>query len=243
MHNEKRSDMKKGYLLILLGAALFVGAVFAQVDNSGARPMGAGGAFVAVADDANAALWNPAGMEGFRNMALTLSYSRLYLGVQDDGLNDGYLGFVNHLGRYGRYGSFGISYSQFFAGVYREGIFTLGYAKRLFGAQNSANLSLGLNGKMVWIQANEAGFSDDFEAGDPVVSTTSKFVPSADVGLMLNAAKWLSLGVCAADILLFGYAACCNHWHKEQGHYKISFHKNHPLCGGLVRYKIGRAHV
>jgi long-subunit fatty acid transport protein len=42
----------------------------------GARPMGMGGAFVALADDANAVLWNPAGLAGLERTQLTGMYAR-----------------------------------------------------------------------------------------------------------------------------------------------------------------------
>ena len=70
--------MKKPfYLILLIPAALVLsstwlqaGTLFQQVGissspnpvGSGARAMGMGGAFIAIADDATAASWNPAGL-------------------------------------------------------------------------------------------------------------------------------------------------------------------------------------
>ena len=44
----------------------------------GTRPFGMGGAFVAIADDANAINWNPSGLPGLRRKEFTSTYSNLY---------------------------------------------------------------------------------------------------------------------------------------------------------------------
>ena len=59
---------------------------------TGARPLGMGGAFVGVADDANALNWNPAGLPGLRRTEFTSSYSNLY----ELGITHSYLGFVRN---------------------------------------------------------------------------------------------------------------------------------------------------
>lgn len=50
--------------LLVLGLAGLPGLAFAQqpIETAGARALGMGGAFVAVADDASATFWNPAGL-------------------------------------------------------------------------------------------------------------------------------------------------------------------------------------
>jgi hypothetical protein len=62
-----------------LGAALVAAASFAHATPSmtvpvGARPMGMGGAFVGLADDANAVYWNPAGLPRLQRQEFTGSY-------------------------------------------------------------------------------------------------------------------------------------------------------------------------
>ena len=49
-----------------------------------------GGAFIAVADDANAINWNPSGLPGLRRKEFTSTYSNLY----DMGITKSYMGFV-----------------------------------------------------------------------------------------------------------------------------------------------------
>jgi len=52
------------------------GANFLKI-GVGARPLGMGGAFVAVANDANAIWWNPAGVAGMKRREITLMHSEL----------------------------------------------------------------------------------------------------------------------------------------------------------------------
>jgi len=56
----------------------------------GARPLGMGGAFSAVANDANAIFWNPAGISLLQRQELTTMYSNL----NGLGLSNSYLGYV-----------------------------------------------------------------------------------------------------------------------------------------------------
>ena len=56
----------------------------------GTRPLSMGGAFIAVADDANAITWNPAGLPGLRRTEFTSTYANLY----DMGITQSYVGFV-----------------------------------------------------------------------------------------------------------------------------------------------------
>ena len=77
------------YLSILI---IFVSQLFGQYDQLfvGSRPLSMGGAFTAVADDANAITWNSAGLPGLRRTEFTSTYAELYA----MGINQSYLGFV-----------------------------------------------------------------------------------------------------------------------------------------------------
>jgi hypothetical protein len=55
----------------------------------GARPLGLGGAFVSVAEDANALYWNPAGISQLKDQQLTLSYVNYLLDI-----HSGFVGYV-----------------------------------------------------------------------------------------------------------------------------------------------------
>ena len=76
--------------LVLLSSLLFSGMLFSPASaqeekvvsasspnpvGSGARAMGMGGAFIAVADDATAASWNPAGLTQLKRPEISFAYS------------------------------------------------------------------------------------------------------------------------------------------------------------------------
>ena len=64
----------------LLSILLLLSHIFGQYDQLfvGTRPLSMGGAFIAVADDANAITWNPAGLPGLRRTEFTSTYANLY---------------------------------------------------------------------------------------------------------------------------------------------------------------------
>lgn len=70
--------------LLLLGAAPAAATPSNQVPV-GARAIGMGGAFSAIADDASALFWNPAGLVGVGHQELALTHADLYgAGIRDD---------------------------------------------------------------------------------------------------------------------------------------------------------------
>tara|TARA_B100000214_G_scaffold375487_1_gene362092 strand:- start:2053 stop:4785 length:2733 start_codon:yes stop_codon:yes gene_type:complete len=79
--------MKQFFTFLFLTAS-----IFAQYDQLfvGTRPLSMGGAFTAIADDANAITWNPAGLPGLRRTEFTSTYANLY----NLGIIQSYLGFV-----------------------------------------------------------------------------------------------------------------------------------------------------
>ena len=76
----------------LLLTLMIISALFGQDDQLfvGTRPLSMGGAFIAVADDANTITWNPAGLPGLRRTEFTTTYADLYA----MGITQSYLGFV-----------------------------------------------------------------------------------------------------------------------------------------------------
>ena len=76
----------------LLSISLLLSPIFSQYDQLfvGTRPLSMGGAFIAVADDANAITWNPAGLPGLRRTEFTSTYANLY----NMGITQSYIGFV-----------------------------------------------------------------------------------------------------------------------------------------------------
>jgi hypothetical protein len=78
------------------------GAQFLKI-GTGARPMGMAGAFSAVADDAYAAYWNPAGFAQLQKPELATTYLRYF-----EDINYGYMGYAMP---YRTWGVFGIGAS------------------------------------------------------------------------------------------------------------------------------------
>lgn len=71
---------------LVLGSALLLAATSASAqpfETIGSRALGMGGAFVAVADDASAAFWNPAGLASGQPAGATIEWSRLRVGDRD----------------------------------------------------------------------------------------------------------------------------------------------------------------
>ena len=76
----------------VLPILLMISFAIGQYDQLfvGTRPLSMGGAFIAVADDANAITWNPAGLPGLRRSEFTSTYANLY----NLGIDQSYIGFV-----------------------------------------------------------------------------------------------------------------------------------------------------
>lgn len=106
-------------------------------DEYGARPLGMGRAFVGVADDGYASMWNPAGMDFFKDRTLTAMFSRLYWGIDNDVIGQGFLAYTHH---WDRIGSAGLSVCQLFSVLWRETRVNVSYGKAI-----SEKISLGLN--------------------------------------------------------------------------------------------------
>ncbi|MBT4055300.1 MAG: hypothetical protein HOE74_09215, partial [Candidatus Marinimicrobia bacterium] len=68
--------MKRFFSTLTLFSVLF-GQQYDQL-FVGTRPLSMGGAFIAVADDANTISWNPAGLPGLRRTEFTTTYADLY---------------------------------------------------------------------------------------------------------------------------------------------------------------------
>ena len=101
---------------------------------AGARPIGMAGAFVAVADDAEASFLNPAGMSQVGRFALTSYYTRLF------GLKELAQISVSGVAPTGL-GHFGLFYHGLGSSLYREGVIGLSYGRSI-GRRFHAGLTL-----------------------------------------------------------------------------------------------------
>ena len=120
-------------LLLLLATPSAAWSAFEPV-YAGARPVGMAGAFVAVADDADAAYLNPGGMPGVDRFALTSYYTRLF------GMKELAQVSVSGVAPTGL-GHFGLFYHGLGSSLYREGVFGFSYGRSI-GGRFRAGLAL-----------------------------------------------------------------------------------------------------
>ena len=94
--------LKKNLILLsLIGIMAISSVAYAGFFDLGvgARPLGMGHAFVAVADDVNAVYYNPAGLINITSPQLTFMYAPIFIGLTDgSGLTDFYGAFAMRLG-------------------------------------------------------------------------------------------------------------------------------------------------
>ncbi|MFH1380129.1 MAG: OmpA family protein [bacterium] len=174
----------KIYISMLAILLLIQGAGRAAFKDNGwgARPAGMGGAFTAVADDANAPLYNPAGIMQLKAPELSFMYSKLYTGLDEVKLNLNYLAYVIPTSSIG---SFGLNWASFAAnGLYREDTFTFSYAQSLNAfAEFENEYLIGTNVKYL----RNSFTLDRRTQNDPVFANgSSADAITADLGFLVN---------------------------------------------------------
>ena len=181
--------MKHIFRLTLLIVLLFPAVAAATFNNIGvgARPLGLGGAFVALADDSNSADYNAAGL-GY--------IDRIHLGATHAQRFNGLITYNNISGiiPFGRAGSIGASLGILGedSEIYREQTVRLSYGNALF--------------KQLGIGANLKLFGTSFEANEFVVENeyfaqTSSSAVSFDLGVIAKPFQSLSLGASVENLL------------------------------------------
>ena len=180
---------------LLVLAVLLAPVCFAGVNaaphlgmGSGARSLGLGGAFTAVADDATSTIWNPAGLPAVDDLTVTLSSARLSLDRKHN-----FIGLIKKVGANG-----GLGLAVVNAGV--DGIPSYndqGVSTGTFNQNsNTYALSYGHDLGAVSIGASGRLYMDSF--GDH--SSTSGFA-GADIGILgHNQASTFSYGVAARNL-------------------------------------------
>ena len=169
------------------------GAVAAFNDiGVGARPLGMGGAFVALADDGNALSYNPAGL-GYINAAhLSLTTAQRFRGL----INYNYISGIVPLRSVGAFGaSIGILSED--SEVYKEQTATISYGKTFL-----EKFALGLNLKSFsnrFDERNES-VSAHLENNSQFFAHTSVTDFSFDLGLMATPVTGLTLGLSAENL-------------------------------------------
>jgi hypothetical protein len=198
--------MKKltGFLgILLLGAgpafasnSTGLGGVFRAV-GMGTRPLGMGGAFVAIADDANAVQENPAGMAFFEKGAryAVFTHSNLY-GISELSRDD--LAFAQaDMG----YSAFGLSWNRFSANLdqatWNEDAFTYGGARLASKGDSDSWPKMAVGWQLKYLRV-DSSLSDDGSGNSVDGATASGY--GFSLGLLAKLRPSLSVGIMAQDL-------------------------------------------
>ena len=182
--------MKHIFCLILLIVLLFPTVAAATFNNIGvgARPLGLGGAFVALADDSNAADYNAAGLGYVDDIHLGATHAQRFNGLITYNAASGIIPF-------GRLGTLGASLGMLTedSEVYREQTLRLSYGNALF-----KQFAIGANLKFFGTSFDE---TNEFVAENPYFVRTSSSAVSFDLGVIAKPFQSLSLGASVENLL------------------------------------------
>ena len=162
----------------------------------GVRALGMGGAYTAVADDANAPLYNIAGISFAVQKEITIMGSRLFTGIEGVEIGANYLGYVHPISL--NYGTLSFAWSSTSTpGLRREDTFNLGYARRLNDVikidEDMVEISAGLNLKYLMQEVK-------FDEEDKDLAS-SKGAMTADIGLLAVFNNGISVGYSSKYLL------------------------------------------
>lgn len=154
----------------------------------GARPLGLGGAFVAVANDGNALNYNAAGLGFIDEILLSATYAQQFQGL----INYNYIGGILPLAAVGALGaSIGILSED--ADIYEEQTITVSYGKAF-----SQKFALGVNLKSLGTSFDE---NNESVRTNPYFAKFSSSALSFDAGVMVKPITGLSLGFSAENLI------------------------------------------
>jgi len=164
------------YKLISLFCIIFLVFLSSEAESAftelgGVRPMGMGGAFVALADDTSAIMFNPAGLGQIDKARVAAAYDRLYAGLGDDALGRGFVSYVQPAQNYG---AFALNLTMLNAPLYKETTVIFGYGKGLFASYEE----------------------NDYTAMDPLFSDgMSSNGVALDLGMLYKLSNSISFGL------------------------------------------------
>ncbi|MFA5140220.1 MAG: type IX secretion system membrane protein PorP/SprF [Elusimicrobiota bacterium] len=161
--------------------------------GAGARPMGMGNAFTALADDVSAVHFNPAGLARLSRPELSAGYSRLYMGLSDGSdIGHGFLAYAHPLGARSALAAGMLDLKLSNAFEERTCIFS--YARRV-----RPSLSLGASLKLLERRYELGG--DPHLANDPVFSGgTSARGLGLDLAALYRSSGPFSAGLSIAEL-------------------------------------------
>ncbi|MDR1195422.1 MAG: hypothetical protein LBL00_02990 [Endomicrobium sp.] len=149
--------MKKFIAILLSIGVLGAGNAHALFNSTywGVRPLGMGGAFTAVADDASAILYNIAGTAGIEKPEIVMTSAKLFTGLEGVDMGVDYIGIVYPISE--EIGNVSLAWSLFGnTGLSREDTINIGYARSLndLGIWDKMDLSVGMILKYVRQEVN-----------------------------------------------------------------------------------------
>jgi hypothetical protein len=191
MIDDKGNDKLKHILHLLLFIAMFAPAVTFAAFNDigvGARPLGLGGAFVALADDSNAANYNAAGLGYINAIHLGGTHAQRFNGLITYNAISGVIPL-------GKIGSIGASFGDLAedSDVYHEQTARISYGNALF-----KQFAIGANLKLLGTSFDEA---NEFVAENPYFVNTASSAVSFDLGVIAKPFQSLSLGASIENLL------------------------------------------
>ena len=191
-------------ICVALMAVSFSGIARAAFTDLGAgsRPVGLGGAFVAVADDVNTVFYNAAGVSLLKKKEITAMYAPLYVGLTEGSVADMFVGAGASFGKFG----VGIGYLGRSASAKAgEGI-EAGYSETSVGLTAAADvgsmvlkmpISIGVGLKMLMVGYKE----NEYTKIDPLFAEkTSASNFGVDVGLLAKPIKLISVGLALKNL-------------------------------------------
>jgi tetratricopeptide (TPR) repeat protein len=190
-------SMKTEWKFLALCSMLFCVILFSSeaesafTDRGGVRPMGMGGAFVALADDTSAIMFNPAGLGQIQKAQVAAAYDKLYAGLDDGNLGRGFVSYVQP-SQY--YGAFALNLALLHAPLYKETTVTFGYGKS-FGRAKA--FAVGLNTKGLFASFEE----NDYTKIDPLFSNgMSTNGVALDLGMLYKLTDSASFGLAVLNV-------------------------------------------
>ena len=191
MIDYKGNDRLKHILHLLLFIAMFSPIVTFAAFNDigvGARPLGLGGAFVALADDSNAANYNAAGLGYIDAIHLAGTHAQRFNGLITYNTISGIIPF-------GKIGSIGASIGILAedSEIYQEQTVSISYGNALF-----KQLAIGANLKLFGTSFDE---TNEFVVENPYFTQTSSSAVSFDLGVIAKPFQSLSLGASIENLL------------------------------------------
>lgn len=181
------------FIIIILSLSRTSYSAFEDISGGGARPLGMGGAYVALAEGGENTCINPAGL-GFLgdDIHLGIMYSPLFMGLDDGSLyrvSYSTAKSFEHIGGFAfHYQHLGVSTEQI-NNIYQENVYMLSY-----GRSFNKKIAAGINLKYLsWAAAESVDFTGYKEK-------LSKKNFSFDLGLLYNVIKEITLGLNVTDI-------------------------------------------